>query len=255
MLTRSQIQRIAQRNGIGMQVQERDYVQHLLLWLLYSRSQGLVFKGGTALRVVYGGNRYSEDLDFNGPADVDATRALWAKVISGLLDFGIAAESRNEWTSEVGYSFDVSFCGPLWDGRDRSKGKVRVDVNRRQEPVETCRELVTSDYADVRPFVVTALTSAHLMAEKIRALVMRGKARDLYDVWLLLHQGIAPDQDLIEQKLSTYGIEWSTDLLTEALRHVGTEWERDLRHLLAQMIPYEVAHERVVERLARSRNM
>lgn len=30
MLTKSQIQRIAQRNGIGMQVQERDYLQHLL---------------------------------------------------------------------------------------------------------------------------------------------------------------------------------------------------------------------------------
>jgi hypothetical protein len=30
MLTRSQIQRIAQRNGVGMQVQERDYMQHLI---------------------------------------------------------------------------------------------------------------------------------------------------------------------------------------------------------------------------------
>jgi len=39
MLTKAQIQRIAQRNEVGMQVQERDYVQHLLLWLLYSRSQ------------------------------------------------------------------------------------------------------------------------------------------------------------------------------------------------------------------------
>ena len=47
---------------------------------------------------------------------------------------------------------------------DRSKGKVRVDVNRRQEKVQTGRELVTSGYADVRPFVVTALTVEHLMA-------------------------------------------------------------------------------------------
>ena len=56
MLTKAQIQRIAQRNGVGMQVQERDYVQHLILWLLYSRNQALIFKGGTALRLVYGGN-------------------------------------------------------------------------------------------------------------------------------------------------------------------------------------------------------
>lgn len=76
MLTKTQIQRIAQRNGIGMQVQERDYLQHLLLWLLYTRSQALIYKGGTALRMVYGGNRYSEDLDFNGPGDVVALQTF-----------------------------------------------------------------------------------------------------------------------------------------------------------------------------------
>ena len=76
MLTKAQIQRIAQRNGVGMQVQERDYVQHLILWLLYSRSQALIFKGGTALRLVYGGARYSEDLDFNGPDDVAMLQSL-----------------------------------------------------------------------------------------------------------------------------------------------------------------------------------
>ena len=32
MLTKSQIQRAAQKNRIGVQVQERDYLQHLLLW-------------------------------------------------------------------------------------------------------------------------------------------------------------------------------------------------------------------------------
>ena len=71
MLTRTQIQRLAQRNHIGMQAQERDYLQHLLLMLLYSRSQVLIFKGGTALRLVYGGGRYSEDIDFSVLASGD----------------------------------------------------------------------------------------------------------------------------------------------------------------------------------------
>lgn len=34
--------------------------------------------------------------------------------------------------------------------------------------------------------LVTVLTLEHLMAEKVRALLVRGKPRDLYDVWLLL---------------------------------------------------------------------
>jgi predicted nucleotidyltransferase component of viral defense system len=245
MLTKSQIQRIAQRNGVGMQVQERDYLQHLILWLLYRRTQMLIFKGGTALRLVYGGNRYSEDLDFNGPDDTSELKALWRDVVEGLEDFGIVAETRNFWDSDVGYSFDVSFQGPLHDGRDRSKGKVRVDINQRQEEVATHRELVSSPYDDVRPFVVTALTLDHLLAEKLRALLVRGKPRDLYDVWLLLRQGMEPDLTLVERKLALYDREWEREALEEAIENLRAEWERDLRRLLPQYVPYEVARERV----------
>jgi predicted nucleotidyltransferase component of viral defense system len=249
MLTKAQIQRIAQRNGIGMQVQERDYMQHLLLWLLYSRSQDLIYKGGTALRMVYGGNRYSEDLDFNGQDDVAVLRSSWKKLVARLRDFGVQAEMRREWESEVGYSFDISFQGPLYDGRDRSKGKVRVDVNRRPEEVAVRRELVTSAYDDVRPFVVTVLTPEHLLAEKIRAMLVRGKPRDLYDIWLLLEHGVPLDDALIERKLALYELRWDRDALAVALEHVRIDWERDLRHLVPQFVPYEMARDAVVAQL------
>jgi predicted nucleotidyltransferase component of viral defense system len=245
MLTKTQIQRIAQRNGVGMQVQERDYVQHLILWLLYTRSQALIFKGGTALRLVYGGNRYSEDLDFNGPDDTSALEMLWQGIVDGLEDFGVVAEVRNIWDSGVGYSFDVSFQGPLHDGRDRSKGKVRVDINQRPEEVETHRQLVTSPYDDVRPFVVTALALDHLLAEKLRALLVRGQPRDLYDVWLLLRQGVEPDLALVERKLALYDKEWKREALEEAIERIRAGWERDLGPLLPQFVPYEVARERI----------
>lgn len=239
MLTKVQIQRLAQRNGIGMQAQERDYVQHLLLWLLYTRSQELVFKGGTALRLVYGGSRYSEDLDFNGPDDPAMLQSLWQDVVGRMTDLGGQAEVRNVWASEVGYSLDVSFQGPLYDGRDRSKGKVRIDINRRPEKVETRRELIHSPYDDVRPFVVTALAAQHLLAEKLRALLVRSQPRDLYDVWLLLKQGVSLDWALVERKLAWYGTRFSPAALQDALARVQPDWERDLRPLLPQMVSYE----------------
>jgi len=40
-------------------------------------------------------------------------------------------------------------------------------------------------YDDLRPFVVSVLALQYLMAEKIRALLVRGKPRDVYDIWLL----------------------------------------------------------------------
>ena len=120
---------MAQRNGGGMQVQEREYLQHLLLWLLYRRTQLLIFKRGTDLRLVYGGssfphsNRYAEDFDFNGLDDTLELTALWRDVVEGLDDFGVVAEIRDSrcpslsnderaWDSDVGYSFDVSQRGP-----------------------------------------------------------------------------------------------------------------------------------------------
>jgi len=118
-----------------------------------------------------------------------------------------------------------------------------VDVNRRLEEVEARRELVASEYDDVRPFVVTVLTLEHLLAEKVRALLMRSKPRDLYDIWLLLRQGAQPNMALIERKLALYGMGWEPDALEKALEHVRADWERDLRHLLPQFVAYEDACE------------
>jgi predicted nucleotidyltransferase component of viral defense system len=102
----------------------------------------------------------------------------------------------------------------------------------------------------MRPFVVTVLTAEHLLAEKIRALLVRGKPWDLYDIWLLLNQGIQPDEALIERKLTLYDMRWDRDALVSALDRVFTAWEQDLRHRLPQFVPYEIAQEGVVTQLA-----
>ena len=45
----------------------REYVQHLFLSKFYQQelSEKVFFKGGTALRLIYGSPRFSEDLDFS----------------------------------------------------------------------------------------------------------------------------------------------------------------------------------------------
>ena len=249
MLTRTQIQRLAQRNHIGMQAQERDYLQHLLLMLFYARSQALIFKGGTALRLVYRGARYSEDLDFSAlisgepaavPVHIAELRGLWQAVVADLRDFGAEGELRNVWEGEIGFSFDVSYQGPLYDGRDRSKGKVRVDVSLRGEPSATRRELVRSEYDDVRPFVVTVLSPEHLLAEKVRALLVRAKPRDLYDVWLMVEQDVPLDVDLIRQKLKLYEMTLTPTVVDAALARARVDWERDLCPLLGQYVELDV---------------
>jgi len=110
--------------------------------------------------------------------------------------------------------------------------------------------MVMSEYDDVRPFVVTVLTPDHLLAEKTRALLLRGKPRDLYDIWLLLHQGLQLDDDLIERKLALYQMAWDRDALAAAVDQAGADWGRELRHLLPQFVPYEIVRDDVIARLA-----
>jgi hypothetical protein len=69
--------------------------------------------------------------------------------------------------------------------------------------------------------------------------------RDLYDIWLLLRQGLEPDLTLVERKLALCDREWEREALEEAIEDLRAEWGRDLRPLLPQFVPYEVAREGV----------
>lgn len=243
MLTKQQLQRIAQRHGIGLQAQERDYLQHLFLSVVYTHNQGLSFKGGTALRILHRSPRYSEDLDFNTSLALPDMQTLFQRGTHDLAHFGIVATVRNEWQSASGYSFDVSFQGTLYDGRERSKGKVRVDVNLRPEPVSIERRLVSPDYDDLVPFLLTALTPEHIFAEKVRALLIRGKARDVYDLWFLIEQGVQLDLDLINAKLALYETRLDMTLFHWQIEALSGSWLRDLRPLLAQVPEFAAVRE------------
>lgn len=192
------------------------------------------------------GNRYSEDLDFNAPnLDAPAVEAEWQAAVTVLAAYGIEAELRNPWQADVGYSVDLSYRGPLYDGRDRTKGKVRLDANLRSEIVDVQSILISSEYDDIRPFVLSVISREHLFAEKVRALVVRGKARDLYDLWLLVNQGIQPQAALIQQKLDLYGLVWAKDAWRTGLAQVEKDWERDLRPLLPQFVDFATAQTQV----------
>ena len=237
MLTLAQLRRHAQRNRIGLQVQEREYIQCVFLYLLYTarRAQpnGLHFKGGTALRIVYGSPRFSEDLDFNSDLPSAETLGLLRATVAELSMFGIEGIVRNERAHAQGLGFDLSYQGPMYDGRSGTKGKVRVDVSLRREPVQVARPLVQSQYDDVESFIINVLTLEQIFAEKVRALMVRGKARDVYDLWFLANKGVRADRGLLNQKLALYNMSFEPKGLDKALRMAQADWTRDLEPLLA----------------------
>jgi hypothetical protein len=73
----------------------------------------------------------------------------------------------------------------------------------------------------------------------VRAFLVRGKPRDLYDLWLLTAQGVPLDPGLVRAKLALYDLTPSAARLEEAFRQAATDWEADLRPLLPRFVTWE----------------
>lgn len=250
MLTRKQIEKIALKNRVTLFTQERDYIQAAYLSLLYSKTMSFVFKGGTCLRMAYGSPRYSEYLDFNSALDENEAYSALETAAKELEYFGIRAELRNKRMSRSGFGFTLSYRGPLYEGRDITKGLVRIDVSLRGESVSEDRIAVRTEYDDVKTFIISAASLDHIFAEKVRALLVRGKARDLFDLWFLMEKGVKPDLVLINSKLSLYDKTYSQEEMNKRIAELEKSWTKDLKPLLGAVVPYDAAAKRVVDVLS-----
>lgn len=69
MITKKQAEDLAKYYQIDEFTIVREYLQILFLSYLYKEKQAdkIYFKGGTAIRLLFGSSRFSEDLDFSTP--------------------------------------------------------------------------------------------------------------------------------------------------------------------------------------------
>ncbi len=231
MLTRRHIQGFSVKEGVPMYTIERDYIQTLFLYETYKHGNDFLFKGGTCLRMGYKLNRYSEDLDFNFNGKPDNGIKILENTATRLNDFGVECELKKDRASLSGFSYKLRYKGPLYNGKDVSKGTIKIDVSCRKEKVETNTRVISPVYDDCPSFVLTCLTLDHILAEKIRALVIRGKPRDLYDVWFL-SETIDFDRVLIDKKLELYELTLDDVDINEILTPIEKEWKQDILPLL-----------------------
>ena len=56
-------------------------------------------------------------------------------------------------------------------------------------------------FSDVPPFTIFVMKKEEILAEKLRALQMRAKPRDLYDIWILLNLNVKVNRKLLYSKL------------------------------------------------------
>jgi len=237
MIDKETLMRIAKLTGLKPFQQEKHYIQTMLLRSIYSRvSREMVFKGGTALAFFHGLNRFSEDLDFTLKEYFDL-RSLVAEIRRDFEILGMGAVLKIIEDNPHSFSFRIGVEGPLFT-QEIERCFVRGEVSRREKVLRQVEiEELRTIYPDVLPFFVTLMSLEEILAEKVRALTWRGKARDLYDLWFLLKKGIKIDLDLVKEKLSYYKKEFDLKEFMEDIRRIGAVWKQELKPVIVGSLP------------------
>lgn len=233
------MKRIAKTKGINnIGFAEKDYFQEIIMLGISREAPELVFKGGTALYKIHGLNRFSEDLDFTGEIEESTVR----RISEYLKDFGYETEILKK-DVKTGTLLTFITQGFLYQGTNESKARIQMDVSGTGVNLDPKWPQFFSLYPDIPSFKLRVMDLEEIMAEKVRALLVRKKARDAYDIWYLLNKGVIMNISLIREKLKMYNIEFGKGSLKAALGECGEVWIKELRPFLSEIPNFvEIKH-------------
>ncbi len=239
MLEKEEIKRIAEIKGLAVKNAEKDYLLEMALSAVYNEAgKDLAFKGGTALYKLYSLNRFSEDLDFTLVSHKIKIDRLFAKVIKRLSDIGIKGKIREIVDYRNQKNVKLELKGPLFDGDPKSIVLVSINISLKERPLYKLEQRkIFSQYMDIPAFDVFVMLLNELFAEKVRALLTRDKARDVYDVWFLLSKGAYLNINDINKKLRLYNKTFSKKLFFEKIDEKKKYWTADLKNLIIGELP------------------
>ncbi len=241
MITKDILQQTAKNKGlINKEHIEKDYFQDLILFNIYKKTNLLVFKGGTALYKLYGLRRFSEDLDFSLINDFDIEKII-SEAISNIKE----AKIKEIKKTKNSFFIKVGFQGIITD-----YNTVRIDININNIILEKFDvKSYVSDYIDINPFSIRALSLREIVAEKIHSLFTREKARDLYDLFFLL-KFVEVDKKLISRKLAIFEIEFDLKKIEKRIDNMNSLWKKELEpFVLDEILDFKIVKEFVLKKL------
>ena len=191
MISLSELRRASARLGLGLAQAEHEYA---LLCALDGLTQtaplneAFCLKGGTALRQLYFPDwRHSIDLDFTVLSSFPAAMLReglerWFAQIDAL--HGLRIRLRDFHRPNGSARVRAQFVGPLGHP---NRLLLDITLDERVLLLPERRPVLTGLFAQPVPRVL-AYALEEVLAEKVRAILERGKVRDYYDVWRLLKE-------------------------------------------------------------------
>jgi len=233
------LRKIAELKKIPLINTEKDYLQDLILFSLYSKiGKELIFKGGTCLYKVYKLNRFSEDLDFTLSKKIDLNKLSNKMILDfDLLNIKCKIKEITEYKTEINIRF--LFNGPLYKGNKETQCFIPLNLSLKEKIIlGPKRETIIPLYKEIPSFELFIMQEQEILSEKIRAIMTRDKPRDVYDLWFLLtKKNVEPDFNLINKKLELYNLKFDFDHFKKAVSRKKGLWDTDLRNLTIGGLP------------------
>lgn len=188
MLSLENLKEFTNKNQTRLENIIREYIQHLFLSSLYKikGSEKLLFKGGTALKIIYGSPRFSEDLDFDGQ-NIYQSKAiddLFIETISEIEKIGIEISLKEAKKTTGGYLGIIVYR--LYDISEEMNFEVSL---RNGKKADYEMATIVNDYLPA--YSIIHSPAERIVNGKIEALLDRGKPRDYYDIYFILrHPGL-----------------------------------------------------------------
>jgi len=213
----------------------REYLQYKILEAVFAADEGrrLVFLGGTAIHIVHGNPRFSEDLDFDN-------RDLSMEAFAGLAAQVHRALSREGYTIELGMReqgprrADFRFVGLLQSmgitGHREEKLLIHFDAQPQNFDYRPQQVIINKFDVFCR---INIVPIDILLSQKIACILQRPRAigRDFYDT-VFLWGKTAPDPAYLAQKA---GIRDEAQLFAELKARCR---DLDLKRLAKDLEPY-----------------
>lgn len=222
-------EKIAERNML------REYLQYKILEIIFDVSVAakLNFIGGTALRIIYSSDRFSEDLDFDHFGLSKKEFQLMAQIVKKrLLQEGFNIELRCVFREA--YRCYLKFPGLLFNYglSSHPQEKIVIQIDTTQQTLDLPPELKIINkfgvFAQIR-----INPAAIILSQKVTAILKRKRVlgRDLYDV-VFLASLVSPNFFYLQEKI---GIKNGPELKRVLQQRVS---KFDLDQLAKDLFPF-----------------
>ncbi|MDX3773140.1 nucleotidyl transferase AbiEii/AbiGii toxin family protein [Chromatiaceae bacterium AAb-1] len=194
----------------------------------------LVFQGGTSLRLCYGGNRFSEDLDFAGGTDFSSAQLIAMKncieeYIGQRYGLEVTVKEPDSLKQHAEYAelriskWQIAITtAPGQKSIPRQRVKIEVAnipaYTKTALPLRRNYDFLPDGYEDTLVFTETL---NEVMADKLVSLPATQRYvrhRDLWDLVWLLQQGASLDAELVRKKIADYKIPDYKELLESRIK-------------------------------------